>query len=72
MNAPSLVYEEGDIIIKRTLRDTYDNETKKYLYLKETMRIKKQKFMKELMPKNLKNIKKCRKSYSIMQTLKKN
>ena len=26
-NAPSLVYEEGDII-KRTLRDTYDNETK--------------------------------------------
>ena len=27
-NAPSLVYEEGDII-KRTLRDTYDNDTKK-------------------------------------------
>ena len=26
-NAPSLVYEEGDVI-KRTLRDTYDNETK--------------------------------------------
>ena len=26
-NAPSLVYEEGDII-KRTLRDIYDNETK--------------------------------------------
>ena len=26
-NAPSLVYEEGDII-KRTLRDTYDNDTK--------------------------------------------
>ena len=26
-NAPSLVYEEGDII-KRTIRDTYDNETK--------------------------------------------
>ena len=25
-NVPSLVYEEGDI--KRTLRDTYDNETK--------------------------------------------
>ena len=25
-NAPSLVYEEGDII-KRTLRDVYDNET---------------------------------------------
>ena len=29
-NAPSLVYEEGDII-KRTLRDTYDNDTKKYI-----------------------------------------
>ena len=28
-NAPSLVYEEGDII-KRTLRDTYDNETNVY------------------------------------------
>ena len=26
-NAPSLVYEEGDII-KRTLRDIYDNDTK--------------------------------------------
>merc|ERR1711981_929673 len=26
-NAPSLIYEEGDII-KRTIRDTYDNETK--------------------------------------------
>ena len=29
-NAPALVYEEGDII-KRTLRDTYDNETKNVL-----------------------------------------
>ena len=26
-NAPSLVYEEGDII-KKELRDTYDNDTK--------------------------------------------
>ena len=41
-NAPSLVYEEGDII-KRTLRDTYDNETKKMFILKEMKRIKKQK-----------------------------
>ena len=29
-NAPSLVYEEGDII-KRTLRDTYDNVTNKVI-----------------------------------------
>ena len=29
-NAPALIYEEGDII-KRALRDIYDNETKKYL-----------------------------------------
>ena len=30
-NAPSLIYEEGDII-KRALRDIYDNETK-YIYV---------------------------------------
>ena len=30
-NAPSLIYEEGDII-KRSLRDIYDNETK-YIYV---------------------------------------
>ena len=40
-NAPSLVYEEGDII-KRTLRDTYDNDTKIFI-LKEMRHIKKQK-----------------------------
>ena len=40
-NAPSLVYEEGDII-KRTLRDTYDNETKN-VYGKVMKLIKKQK-----------------------------
>ena len=40
-NAPSLVYEEGDII-KRTLRDTYDNETKN-IYVEGTKLIKKQK-----------------------------
>ena len=30
-NAPSLIYEEGDII-KRALRDIYDNDTK-YIYV---------------------------------------
>jgi ribonuclease E len=58
-NAPSLVYEEGDII-KRTLRDTYDNETKNvYIDGNEAYQKAKQ-FMKELMPKNVKNIKKYR------------
>ena len=58
-NAPSLVYEEGDII-KRTLRDTYDNETKN-IYIEGTEAYQKaKKFMKELMPKNVKNIKKYR------------
>ena len=58
-NAPSLVYEEGDII-KRTLRDTYDNDTK-YVYIDGNEAYQKaKKFMKELTPKNVKNIKKYR------------
>ena len=58
-NAPSLVYEEGDII-KRTLRDTYDNETKNVFIEGNDAYQKAKKFMKELMPKNVKNIKKYR------------
>ncbi len=58
-NAPSLVYEEGDII-KRTLRDTYDNETKNIYIEGNDAYQKAKKFMKELMPKNVKNIKKYR------------
>jgi len=58
-NAPSLVYEEGDII-KRTLRDTYDNETKNIYIEGNEAYQKAKKFMKELMPKNVKNIKKYR------------
>ena len=58
-NAPSLVYEEGDII-KRTLRDIYDNETR-YVHIEGNDAYQKaKKFMKELMPKNVKNIKKYR------------
>ena len=57
-NAPSLVYEEGDII-KRTLRDTYDNDTKN-IYIEGVGAYQKAKFMKELMPRNVKNIKKYR------------
>ena len=58
-NAPSLVYEEGDII-KRTLRDTYDNDTKNVYVEGNEAYQKAKKFMKELMPKNIKNIKKYR------------
>ena len=49
-NAPSLIYEEGDII-KRALRDIYDNDTK-YIYVDGNEGYQKtKKFMKELMPK---------------------
>ena len=58
-NAPSLVYEEGDII-KRSLRDTYDNETKNVYVEGNEAYQKAKKFMKELMPKSVKNIKKYR------------
>ena len=58
-NAPSLVYEEGDII-KRTLRDTYDNDTKNIYIEGNEAYQKAKKFMKELMPKHVKNIKKYR------------
>ena len=58
-NAPYLVYEEGDII-KRTLRDTYDNETKNIYVDGNEAYQKAKKFMKQLMPKNVKNIKKYR------------
>ena len=58
-SAPSLVYEEGDII-KRALRDIYDNETKNVYVEGNDAYQKAKKFMKELMPKNVKNIKKYR------------
>ena len=57
--APSLVYEEGDII-KRALRDMYDNETKKVLVEGNDGYQKAKNFMKILMPGNLKKIKKYR------------
>ena len=58
-NAPSLVYEEGDII-KRTIRDTYDNDTKNVYIEGNEAYQKAKKFMKELMPKSVKNVKKYR------------
>ncbi len=58
-NAPSIIYEEGDII-KRALRDIYDNETKNIYIDGNEGYQKAKKFMKELVPKNIKFIKKYR------------
>ena len=57
--APSLVYEEGDII-KRALRDMYDNETKNVIVDGNEGYQKTKSFMKLLMPENVKKIKKYR------------
>ena len=57
--APVLIHEEGDII-KRALRDMYDNDTK-YIYIEGNDGYQKAKsFMKQLMPRNAKYIKKYR------------
>ncbi len=57
--APVLIHEEGDII-KRALRDMYDNDTK-YIYVEGNDGYQKAKnFMKQLMPRNAKYIKKYR------------
>jgi ribonuclease E len=57
--APSLIYEEGDII-KRALRDIYDNDTKNVFIDGNEGYQKAKIFMKELVPKNVKFIKKYR------------
>jgi len=57
--APALVYEEGDII-KRALRDIYDNETKSVVIEGNEGYQKAKSFMKLLMPENLRKIKKYR------------
>ena len=57
--APSLVYEEGDII-KRALRDMYDSETKNVIVDGNEGYQKTKNFMKLLMPENVKKIKKYR------------
>ena len=67
-NAPSLIYEEGEII-RRALRDIYDNETK-YIYIDGNDGYQKaKKIMKELMPSNVKFIKKYRKKFLFFTTL---
>jgi len=57
--APSLVYEEGDII-KRAIRDMYDNETNNVIVDGNEGYQKAKNFMKFLMPENVKKIKKYR------------
>ena len=57
--APVLIHEEGDVI-KRALRDMYDNETK-YIHIEGNEGYQKAKsFMKEFMPRNSKYVKKYR------------
>jgi len=57
--APSLVYEEGDLI-KRAIRDLYDNETNNVIVDGNEGYQKAKNFMKVLMPENVKKIKKYR------------
>ena len=57
--APALIHQESDII-KRTLRDIYDDDTKNIIIEGNTGYQKAKNFMKLLMPNNLKKIKKYR------------
>ncbi|MDC0418091.1 Rne/Rng family ribonuclease [Pelagibacteraceae bacterium] len=58
-NAPSLIYEEGDII-KRALRDLYDNDTTNIYVDGSEGHQKAKSFIKELIPKSSKFLKKHR------------
>ena len=55
--APSLIHEESDII-KRTIRDIYDDDTKNIIVEGNDAYKKAKSFMKLIMPKNVKYIKK--------------
>jgi len=57
--APSLVYEEGDLI-KRAIRDMYDSNTNNIIIDGNEGYQKAKNFMKFLMPENVKKIKKYR------------
>ena len=57
--APTLVYEEGDII-KRAIRDIYNNETKNIIVDGNEGYQKAKNFMKFFMPENVKKVKKYR------------
>ena len=57
--APALIYEEGDII-KRAIRDIYDNDTNNVIVEGNQGYQRAKNFMKLLMPENVKKIKKYR------------
>ena len=57
--APSMVYEEGDLI-KRAIRDIYDNDTNNIIVDGNEGYQKAKNFMKFLTPENVKKIKKYR------------
>ena len=57
--APALVHEEGDVI-KRAIRDLYDNETKNIIIEGNEAYQRAKNFMKLLVPENVKKIKKYR------------
>jgi len=57
--APSLIHQESDII-KRTLRDIYDDDTKNIIIEGNDGYKKAQNFMKMMMPSHVKKIKKYR------------
>jgi len=57
--APALIYEEGDII-KRALRDIYDNDTENIIVEGNEAYLKAKNFMKLLMPGSSKFVKKYR------------
>ncbi len=57
--APSLIHQESEII-KRTLRDMFDDNTKNIIIEGNEGYKKAQKFMKMIMPSNVKKIKKYR------------
>tara|TARA_Y100000590_G_scaffold416230_1_gene514799 strand:- start:102 stop:1961 length:1860 start_codon:yes stop_codon:yes gene_type:complete len=57
--APSLVHEEGDVI-KRAIRDLYDNETKNIIVEGNEGYQRAKNFIKILIPENTKKIKKYR------------
>ena len=57
--APSLVYEEGDVI-KRAIRDVYNSDTKNVIVDGNEGYQKAKNFMKFFMPENVKKVKKYR------------
>ena len=57
--APALVYEEGDII-KRTIRDIYNEKMKNIIVEGNEGYQKAKNFMKQIMPKSVKRVKKYR------------